>query len=207
MKTQEMHINLVNNYISILNEAVVLINGSLSLVTEAPSIDIKKYYLTEVNILSLGKVGEDILYLSKVHDMKKNLNNINKIANDLLKDIIKYCTRYDLDETLFFGTMKSVIDISQINMVAISYSISNQPNYPKEKKSLAALILEAEGLMDTYYKVLTRIKQNLSLDDYSFPIVNKNNLYHNLKIISKNMNIVKITKINDFIRSHRKIKP
>jgi hypothetical protein len=206
MKTQEMHINLVNNYISILNDAVVLINGSLSLVTEAPSIDIKKYYLTEVNILSLGKVGEDILYLSKVHEMKKSLNNINKIANDLLKDVIKYCTRYDLDETSFFGSMKSVIDISQINMVAISYSISNQPNYPEEKKPLAALILEAEGLMDTYYKVLTRIRQTLSLEDYSFPIVNKNNLYHNLKVISKNMNIIKITKINDFIRSHR-IKP
>lgn len=102
--------------------------------------------------------------------------------------------------------MKSVIDISQINMVAISYSISNQPNYPEEKKPLAALILEAEGLMDTYYKVLTRIRQTLSLEDYSFPIVNKNNLYHNLKVISKNMNIIKITKINDFIRSHR-IKP
>lgn len=206
MKTQETHIALVNNYISILNDAVILINGSLSLVTEAPSIDIKKYYLTEVNILNLGKVGEDILYLSKVHDMKKNLNHINKIASDLLKDVIKYCTRYDLDETLFFGVMKPVIDISQINMVAISYSISNQPNYPKEKKSLAALILEAEGLMDTYYKVLTKIRQNLSIDDYSFPLINKNNFYYNLKAISKNMNIVKITKINDFIRSHRKIK-
>lgn len=207
MKTQETHINLVSNYISILSEAVFLINGSLSLVTEAPSIDIKKYYLTEVNILNLGKVGEDILYLSKVHDMKKNLNCINKIANDLLKDVIKYCTRYGLDETLFFGEMKPVIDISQINMVAISYSVSNQPNYPKEKKSLASLILEAEGLMETYYKVLTKIKQSLVIDDYRFPIINKNNLHHNLKVISKHMNIVKINKINDFILSHRKIKP
>jgi len=204
MKKPQVHSDLINSYVSVLGDVVFIINKNLGIITDTPSVDLKKYYLTEINMLHFGKVGDEVTYLSKIHELKKYLNIINKIASNLLKDVITYCNRYGLDETEFFEKINEISNIGNINRKAINYSITTQLNTVPENVDFNELIRQCEGLMETYYKVLTKFRQNIDSKNYKFPLIVKNNIYKNLQLIGTNIDHKKILKINDFVLKNNK---
>lgn len=209
MKTENtMHNNLMENYIAVLKEVVLIINGNLKLVTDAPSINIGKYYLSEANLLRVGTKGgpeDKILYLTKVHEVKKHINFLNKLGADLLKDVITYSNKYKLDEVMFFEDINEIVTLSKLNLLAISESIAHPKNEIAEM-TLKEVIDECEGIIHTYYKTLTIIRRNLDSEDYNFGIFFKNNLYKNIKRINYHINIETIADINTLIRKNKLLK-
>lgn len=200
-----MHDNLIKNYIAVLNEVVFTINGSLKIVTEAPSINIGKYYMTEANMLrvnNIGKPGDSLLYLSKIYEIKKHLNFMNKLGSNLLKDIIDYSNKYGLNEINYFEKINPITNIAKENYQKIIESINNQSiNF--EEKELKNIIAECDGVLETYYKVLTQIRRNLDSEEYNHGIFFKNNLYKNIKKINIHMNVKIISDINSLIRKNK----
>lgn len=205
MKTAQSHVNLVHSYISILSDMILMINQNLSTIIETPSIDLRKHYIVEINLLHFGKISDSVLYLSKIHEMKKDINTLNKMANNLLKDVINYCNRYKIDETEFFEGINEISVVSNINKNALSYNIHEKVNEVPDIESFDDLVKTTDGFMEVYYKLLTKYKQNIEINDFKFPLIIRNNLYSNLVTISHHINLKKITQINDFIRKTHKL--
>lgn len=170
----------LNNYIKFLNEIMTLINNNIKTIDESHSIDIKKYYFKEINNFKIIKNNENINLLKKSFEIKKRFLRISKISKNLLKDIILYSNRYNINETEFFDKMEPVSKISNNNFQIISNNLY-QNNY------FINLTIEDKNKiyeMFDIYKEANKIYINIK--DYKNFLIN-NNLYKNIKTIKRNL--------------------
>ncbi len=203
MKTKNiMHTNLIENYIAVLNDVVFTINGSLKQVTDAPSINIGKYYLSEANMLRISNVnkpGDNILYLAKIYDMKKHLNFLNKLSMDLLKDIIAYSNKYKIDEMQFFEKINPIISTAKENYDAINESLSRQ-DIEASEKSFDELVVDTKIIVDIYNNALNQTKNKININEYNFNLFFKNNLYKNIKKTTTHINKTIVNELYMFMK-------
>lgn len=184
---KELHANNLRAYIVFLEKIMYLISSNMEVIKNSPSIDYKKYYLKEINNFNFVKSNTKFELLKKSFDCKKNIFRATKLGENLLKDIIKYSNRYDLNESIFFEQMEPVTKLAKKNQNDILRALSNVNEYTIINEFHQEKI---KSLFQLYSEIETT---SINIIEYKSYII-QNNIYNNLKYFQKNFNAKKYNK-------------
>lgn len=189
---KELHTNNLKSYIVFLEKVMYLISSNMEVIKNSPSLDYKKYYLKELNNFNFIKNDTKIELLKKSFDCKKSIFRATKLGENLLKDIIKYSNRYDLNESIFFEQMEPVTKLAQKNQNDILSSLSNV----NENTIINSF---HQDKIQSLFKLYSEIETtDINIVEYKSFII-QNNIYNNLKYFQKNFNSKKYNKFVSII--------
>lgn len=175
----------LNSYVLFLEKIMHLISVNMDVIKNSPSLDYKIYYVKNINNFNLVKKDENLEILNSSFECKKSISRALRLGQNILKDIIKYCNRYKIDESVFFEYLDPILKNAHKNYKVVSESFNNTALIDIKK-------LEENNLF--YIKKLFNLHQEITKELNNFEIKEKrifllnNNIENNIRFLKRNFN-------------------
>ena len=182
---RDCNIKNLNSYVLFLEKIMHLISVNMDVIKNSPSLDYKSYYVKNINNFNLVKKDKNLEILNSAFECKKSISRALKLGQNILKDIIKYCNRYKIDESVFFENLDPILKSAHQNYKLISDSLNN--SFFIDIKNLEEKnILYIKNLFKLH-KEITEELNNFEIKENKIFILN-NNIENNINFLRKNFN-------------------